>query len=208
MRLKEILDLVPRTEIFADIGCDHGLLCKMVRDAHLADRILAADISEACLDKARALLGDDAEYFLGDGLYALNGILPDVTVISGMGGNTILRILENRLLPKVIISPQNDVFKVRKTLTESGYRITEDKVVTEHGKYYDIIALEPGEMRLNELQLTFGPFFTKNDPVFAARLRRDKGRLLSYKQTPSNIKKLKLIEQAEDLIRLRKKGVT
>lgn len=204
MRLNEIFALIPKAEIFADIGCDHGLLCKMVLDAHLASRILAADISEACLNKAKALLGNGAEYFLGDGLNALGGIIPDVTVISGMGGNTILHILDGRLLPKVIISPQNDVYKVRKTLTENGYRITEDKVATENGKFYDIILLEPGEMKLSGLQMTFGVFFERNDPTFVAKLTRDKTRLLTYKQTPINIKKLKLIEQAEEAIRNRR----
>ncbi len=200
MRLNEIFALIPTTDVFADIGCDHGLLCQMVLLSGKAKRILAADISEFCLNKAKTLLGDNAEYFLGDGLDALGGIIPDVTVISGMGGNTVLHILAGRVLPKVIISPQNDVFKVRKTLTESGYKITEDKTIVDNGKFYDIIALEPGKMTLNELQLTFGAFFDRNDPIFAARLKHNKERLLSYKQTPLNKQKLILINKAMELL--------
>ncbi|MCH5163672.1 MAG: SAM-dependent methyltransferase [Clostridiales bacterium] len=197
MRLNEIFVLIHKTKIFADIGCDHGYLCKMVLDANKAERILAVDISQACLNKAKILLEDSAEYYLGDGLNPLGDIVPDITVISGMGGNTILHILEGRLLPEVIISPQNDVYKVRDTLTSSGYKIIEDKVVTENGKFYDIIHLVPGEQCLTELQKTFGVFFDRGDDAFLQRLKRDKNNLLSYKQTAENQKKLHLIEEAE-----------
>lgn len=196
MRLEEIFACIPKTRIFADIGCDHGRLCKMVLDAGKAERILAADLRKPCLDKARALLGDGAEYFLGDGLDALNGIVPDVTVISGMGGNTILHILDGKILPRIIISPQNDVYKVRETLTEGAYKIIEDKVVFDKGKFYDIIVLVPGRQTLNELQKTFGAFFTRGGAL-VQKLERDKRNLLSYKQTPENIKKLQLIKEAE-----------
>ena len=197
MRLNEIFVLIHKTKIFADIGCDHGHLCKMVLDAGKAERILAVDISQACLNKAKILLGNSAEYYCGDGLNPLGDIVPNITVISGMGGNTILHILEGRVLPEVIISPQNDVFKVRDTLTSNGYKIIEDKVVTENGKFYDIIHLVPGEQNLTELQKTFGVFFDRAEDVFLQRLKRDKNNLLSYKQTTENQKKLHLIKEAE-----------
>ena len=179
MRLNEIFVLIEKTDVFADIGCDHGLLCKMVADAGKAERILAVDISNACLDKARALLVDRAEYFLGDGLKPLGDIVPDVTVISGMGGNTVLHIIDGRILPELIISPQNDVYKVRDKLTSGGYKIVEDKVVFDSGKFYDIIKLVPGEQHLSTLQKTFGVFFDRGDEAFRQRLLRDKKNLLS-----------------------------
>ena len=203
MRLAEVYALVPKTRIFADIGCDHGKLCKLIADGGKAERILAVDISEMCLSKARALLGDKAEYFLGDGLEPLNDIVPDVTVITGMGGNTILHILEGRILPQLIISPQNDVYKVRETLVNCGYKIIEDKNVEENGKFYDLIKLVPGEQNLSELQKTFGVFFCNGDETFMRRLARDKQRLLTYKQTDKNIKKLQLITEAEQCIKLK-----
>lgn len=199
MRLDEICALIPKVGIFADIGCDHGLLCKMVLDAHLAERIIAADISPVCLEKAKVLLKDEAEYYVGDGLEPLKDIIPDVTVISGMGGNTILHILDNRILPQVIISPQNDVYKVRKELTER-YTIVEDKLVCERGKYYDIIKLVPGRMELDEFQLTYGTFFDKGDRILREKLKRDREKLITYKQTQLNKYKLQLIAKVEDII--------
>ncbi len=201
MRLRGIFELIEKTEVFADIGCDHGQLCKMVLDAGKADRVLATDISKACIEKAKALLGDRAEYFVGDGLEPLGDIVPNTTVISGMGGNTILHILEGRLLPNLIISPQNDAHKVRATLVKNGYRIVEDKVVEERNKYYDILRLVPGTQTLTELQIVFGVYFDRNEEAFVRRLKRDKSKLTTYKQTPENIKKLQLITEVERWLR-------
>ena len=201
MRLAEIYNLLHKTKVFADIGCDHGKLCKMVSDGGKAERILAVDISLPCLNKAKALLGDEAEYFFGDGLEPLKDIVPDVTVISGMGGNTILHILEGRVLPELILSPQNDVYRVRDTLTRNGYKIVEDKTIEDGGKFYDIIRLVRGNQSLTELQKTFGVFFDKGDEAFRKRLDRDKKSLLTYKQTEENVKKLQLIAEAEQWLK-------
>ncbi len=201
MRLNEIFALIDKTKIFADIGCDHGQLCKMVYDSGKAERIIASDISEACLNKARALLKDNAEYYCGDGLQPLKDIVPDITVISGMGGNTILHILKGRLLPKLIISPHNDVYKVRENLTSEGYKITEDKVIFDSGKFYDIIKLVPGAQNLTELQKTFGVFFDRGDKVFLQRLALYKKKILSYKRTAENEIKLQRISEVEQCLK-------
>ncbi len=201
MRLKEIFALIERTKIFADIGCDHGLLCKMVADSDKAERIIATDISEACLNKAKLMLGDRAEYFLGDGLEPLKDIIPNITVISGMGGNTILHILENRLLPEIIISPQNDVYKVRDKLVSNGYKIIEDKVVSDNNKFYDIIKLVPGKQNLTELQKTFGVFYFRGEGAFMQRLFQTKQKILTYKLTKENEKKLQEISEVEKCLK-------
>lgn len=199
-RLKEIYDLIPETDIFADVGCDHGLLCKMVFDGNKAKRILAIDISEACLNKAKALLNDNAEYYLGDGLAPLGNIVPNVTVISGMGGNTVLHIISDKILPMVIVSPHNDAYKVRDRLTGIGYKIVEDKVIYDY-KFYDLIKFEPGFQRLTELQKIFGAFFYKGEETFRQRLLIYKEKIKSYKQTEENIKRMNFITEAEKCLK-------
>ncbi|MBR2967723.1 MAG: SAM-dependent methyltransferase [Clostridia bacterium] len=201
MRLNEIFVLIDNVSVFADVGCDHGQLCKMVYDSGKANRILALDISDACLSKAKALLGDKAEYYLGDGLKPLGQIVPDLTVISGMGGSTILHIVGQRILPCLIVSPHNDAYKVRATLCDNGYKIIEDKVVIDNGKFYDIIKLVPGKQELTELQKTFGAFYERGDEVFCKRLTKEKAKLLTFKQTESNVKKLALIAEVEKCLK-------
>lgn len=204
MRLNEIFALIEKTKIFADIGCDHGQLCKMVLDFGKADRIIASDISESCLNKAKLLLKDKAEYFLGDGLAPLGSIVPDITVISGMGGCTILHILQNRLLPEVIISPQNDAYKVRDKLTADGYKIIVDKVILDKGKFYDILKIVPGKQTLTEIQKTYGAFYYEGDEVFKQRLTLEKKKLLIYKLTSENEKKLQKISEVEQCLKSKK----
>ncbi len=203
MRLNEIFALIEKTKIFADIGCDHGQLCKMVLDSGKAERIIATDISEICLNKAKNLLEDKAEYFIGDGLTPLGSIVPDVTVISGMGGNTILHILQDRLLPEVIISPQNDAYKVRDKLTADGYKIIVDKVIFDK-KFYDIIKLVPGRQILTEIQKTYGAFCFEGDEIFRQKIALDKKKLLTYKLTAENEKKLQIISEVEECLKSKK----
>lgn len=201
MRLDKIFSFVDECDIFADIGCDHGYLSKAVADSGKAKRIICTDISEKCLSKAKELLGSRAEYRLGDGFEALGDITPDVAVISGMGGNTVLHIVGERKIPTLIVSPQGDVCKVRNSLTRSGYKITEDEVVKEGKRYYDVIKLSPGSQDLSDLQCEFGVFFGRGTPEFVERLQRDKQNLLSYKNTPQNLYKLELIRRAEECLR-------
>ena len=203
MRLDKIFSLIDECDTFADIGCDHGYLSKMVADSGKAKNIICSDISESCLSKAKRLLGEDAVYFHGDGFEPLGDIVPSVAVISGMGGNTILHIIGDRKIPVLILSPQSDADKVRKTLTEKGYRIVDDFVVREDRRFYDVIKFVIGEQKLSELQICFGAFFDKkeNRTEFTQKLLRDKNNLLSYKQTPQNLYKLDLIRRAEECLK-------
>ena len=55
-RLQAVLELTPRGEPVADIGCDHGrLACALLQRG--APWVTAVDISEPSLEKARRLAG-------------------------------------------------------------------------------------------------------------------------------------------------------
>ena len=51
-RLEEIFSVLPSSEIFADIGCDHGYISKQMLDSGKANKVLFADISAKSLKKA------------------------------------------------------------------------------------------------------------------------------------------------------------
>lgn len=46
-------ELVPECEVFADIGCDHGILSEYIISSGKAKKVLASDISENSLAKAK-----------------------------------------------------------------------------------------------------------------------------------------------------------
>ena len=83
----------------ADIGCDHGFVTAYLLRQRPELSMIAGDISEASLAKARILLSQaglesQVQTICGDGLSVLDGQPQmDVILIAGMGGRTILEIL-------------------------------------------------------------------------------------------------------------------
>ena len=61
-RLEAIASKIIPCKVFADIGCDHGIIGLYVVKNNLAERVCECDISEDSLGKARTLIGDDAEF--------------------------------------------------------------------------------------------------------------------------------------------------
>ena len=158
-RLKIIASHIGNCKIFADIGCDHGLIAEYVLKNNLFDKVIASDISSKSLTKASNLLkkySDKVEFIVSDGFNNFN-IVPDEAVIAGMGGEEIYKILNSAtILPKrLILSPQKNQRKVRELLVRKNYKISDDYTVFDK-KFYDIIVAEIGADTYSELELTFG----------------------------------------------------
>lgn len=157
-RLDLIKSLIVPAKVIADVGCDHGLIAEYCASSGTADIVIASDISEKCLQKAKARLGDKANvrFVCCDGL----GYKCDEAVISGMGGILICQILRNaEKLPKtLIVSPHRDGALVRATLLELGYGIDRDIPIFDRGKFYSIIRADKDckANDLSDLQLKFG----------------------------------------------------
>ncbi len=199
-RLNAILSVIPACEVMADIGCDHGKLTRRALLEGRAKRVIATDISEKCLNKARELNSDlkNVKFSIGDGLEALDGESCDVIVISGMGGNTIMNILEPLPDATLILQPQSDAPALRRFLVENNYFIKEDFVTCANSKFYDIIRAEKGSMTLNKTQLLFGAYYEKPNRYLKQRLELIISKTLSYKPTPKN---LELIQNAREAIK-------
>ena len=102
-RLFELCDMVRGYSCVADIGCDHGRLSCALLQSFDIKRVIAADISETCLQKARKLaekcgLLSRIDIRCGDGLSVLCAEEADAVIIAGMGGELISNILENSIL--------------------------------------------------------------------------------------------------------------
>ena len=95
-RLECILSHV-HAKVLADIGCDHGKVAVYAVLRGLTEKSIAADISEECLKKARALAkekgAESVEVRVGDGMRVLKENEADNVVIAGMGGREIAKIL-------------------------------------------------------------------------------------------------------------------
>lgn len=174
VRLDAIASLIERADTIADVGCDHGLIAKRCLDGALAKKVIASDISEACLDKARREIGNvpNIEYVCCDGI----AYECDEAVIAGMGGLLIADIIRaaKRLPKTLIVSPHRDAYECRKTLLSLGYGIDADLFVAERGKYYSVIRAKfgCGNKRLDELKLLFGAECDRENAELRAYLKK------------------------------------
>lgn len=198
-RLDAIKALVLPAKRIADVGCDHARIAEYCVNCGIAESVVASDISEQCLNKARARLGnaDNVTFVCCDGIkYDC-----DEAVIAGMGGLLIMQILESATcLPEtLVLCPHRDCYAVRSKLTELGYTIDVDTDICDRGKFYSVMRAVRGTQKqaLSELQLLFGVNVAKDSAVLKARLKK---LYYTYMQAPeSNALKISQVKAAAAL---------
>ena len=176
-RLQAVEQFVTEGNRLADIGTDHGYV---PIDLLLKGRIpsaIAMDVNEGPLRQARAhvsfyQLEDRIQLRLSDGLAALKKGEADTVLIAGMGGALTIRILEagKHVLsgeegkegtvpaaPELVLEPQSELKKVRRYLEENGWKITDENMVLEDGKFYPVLKAVRGSMCLTEAEALYGP---------------------------------------------------
>ena len=167
-RIKTLCELLAPTDVFADIGCDHGYCTEYMLASGKCRRAIFSDVSSGSLHKAQLLLAPFVEEgravgVLGDGFYGVPSSVGEV-LIAGMGGSEILSILTHEkygFLPKsFVFQPMLNADKLRRWLLDNGAHITRDFTFKD-GKYYDVICgrrLEMGEekQRYTEMEIEFG----------------------------------------------------
>ncbi|MDU1399650.1 class I SAM-dependent methyltransferase [Finegoldia magna] len=172
-RLEEIINLVEDNSIVADIGTDHGIVPYELIKSNKAKKVIASDISEKSLDKLREKLDylDEPEKIIlnvSDGLDNLNEYQVDTVIISGMGGNLIVDILNKNIdVAKsancLILGANNSLSVLRKFLHDNSFEIIEEVDLFENDKYYQIIKVKVGkQLFLNEYEYEFGKFLIDN----------------------------------------------
>ncbi|MGI6161699.1 MAG: tRNA (adenine(22)-N(1))-methyltransferase [Christensenellales bacterium] len=149
----------------ADIGCDHGKLGVWLLQNMRAKKVIACDISQKSLNKARRLaaitgLAAQLETREGDGLLPLKLGEVGCVFIMGMGGGTIISILEDGgktalKADAIIMQPMSDVPKLRLWLNRNGFKIERERIIEEDGRFYNIIGAAAGE----ESEYTEAEFF-------------------------------------------------
>lgn len=156
-RLYTIASFVRRGSIIADIGTDHGYIpIYLVREG-ISPQAFAMDVRKGPLERAESHvrehgLEDRIRLRLGDGLHRLEPGEADTVIIAGMGGELMIRILEEgrhvwESTERLILSPQSEAGRVRHFLAENGFCILQEAMVRDEGKYYTVMEAGHGAMR-------------------------------------------------------------
>lgn len=168
-RLDAIANFVPGGASLADVCCDHAYIpIKLLTEKRISSAI-ACDLREKPLRYAAYyadkwnLNKDKIDFRQGDGLAPLLPNEADVLIMSGIGGVLMVQLLASRpeivcAMKKLILSPNRVPWDVRRWIQKSGYMITDEKVVSENGHFYEIIVVNPGSSATySEAELYFGP---------------------------------------------------
>jgi len=150
-RLRALTDFIDIGAAVADIGTDHGYLPIYLALNCRATGIIASDISSASLNAARRFaeennVTESITFMVTPGLDGITAADADTIVIAGMGGETILQILENApwtkdASVKLILQPQSKINLLCRFLYDNGYEIKETRAVIDKGKGYTIIRI-------------------------------------------------------------------
>lgn len=163
-RLKTVASLIEKGTEVIDVGCDHALL-DIYLTLYNENKCLATDISEGAIKQARKNLykyglTNDIKLRVSDGLKNIQNLKNKIIVLSGMGTETILKILDDERIyeaKSIIISTQTELKLLRRKMMQKKFKIIEEKVALENYKFYVIIKFVKGCKRYTAKELYLGP---------------------------------------------------
>lgn len=174
-RLNKIVQKVTQNGIIADIGTDHAYIPIFLYKNNKIKSGIACDISKGSLQKAKDNikkynLQGKIQTRLGNGLekISLQDNI-DTVIIAGMGGMLMIDILEKgkyilENVKELILQPQKDIDKVREYLHKNNFKIIDDEMLKDDGKYYTIIKSIKGkeDILYKKEEYVFGRFEINN----------------------------------------------
>ncbi|KYF33754.1 putative tRNA-m1A22 methylase [Streptococcus mitis] len=180
-----VASFVPQGAILLDVGSDHAYLPIELVERGQIKSAIAGEVVEGPYQSAVKNvdahgLKEKIQVRLANGLAAFEE--PDqvsVITIAGMGGRLIARILEEGLdklanVERLILQPNNREDDLRIWLQDNGFQIVAENILEEAGKFYEILVVEAGQMKLSASDVRFGPFLSKEiSPVFVQKWQKE-----------------------------------
>lgn len=192
IRLQAVANLVTPGMRLADVGTDHAYIPIYLVEQNRIPSAIAMDIGKGPLERAVEHIGEyglreQIQTRLSDGLKNLKKEEADAMIAAGMGGGLVIKILSDsretaRSLKELILQPQSEIAKVRAYLLTNGYRIAEENMVLDDGKYYPMMKAVPeqadlcAEASYLPEELEFGRILLgEKNPVLKQFLEREIG---------------------------------
>lgn len=153
VRMQALANMVSKGRTVCDVGCDHGWVSIWLVQKGIASKVYAMDVRSGPLERAREHIRDYhletyIETRLSDGLSKLQLGEADCMVCAGMGGPLMVKILTEgrekaQAMKELILQPQSEIKQFREFLRGEGYRIVQEDMVFEEGKYYPMMKVVP-----------------------------------------------------------------
>ena len=188
-RLELVASFVPQGAILLDVGSDHAYLpIELVErgqiEAAIAGEVVEGPFQSAVKNVEAHGLKEKIQVRLANGLAAFEEAdQVSVITIAGMGGRLIATILEEGLdklasVERLILQPNNREDDLRIWLQDHGFQIVAESILEEAGKFYEILVVEAGQMKLSASDVRFGPFLSKEtSPVFVQKWQKEAAKL-------------------------------
>ena len=188
-RLELVASFVPQGAILLDVGSDHAYLPIELIERGKIESAIAGEVVEGPYQSAVKNveahgLKEKIQVRLANGLAAFEeGDQVSVITIAGMGGRLIARILEEGLeklsnVRRLILQPNNREDDLRIWLQANGFQIVAESILEEAGKFYEILVVEAGQMKLSASDVRFGLFLSKElSPVFVQKWQKEAAKL-------------------------------
>ena len=188
-RLELVASFVPQGTILLDVGSDHAYLpIELVErgqiEGAIAGEVVEGPYQSAVKNVEAHGLKEKIQVRLANGLAAFEETdQVSVITIAGMGGRLIARILEEGLyklanVGRLILQPNNREDDLRIWLQDHDFQIVAESILEEAGKFYEILVVEAGQMKLSASDVRFGPFLSKEvSPVFIKKWQKEATKL-------------------------------
>ena len=184
-----------------DVGCDHGKLAIYLVQSGICSHVLASDIGEGPLEKAREAVArrrfrnEPLDRYItvrrNDGLVGFDHEPAERIFILGMGGELIASILERAAFLRdtgrktiCILQAMTSETDLRRYLASRGFEILRETLVMDKGRIYSLIACwYDGKIRtVSEARLMVGEYhiYHPDADLFLPYMDRKK-RILSKK---------------------------
>ena len=194
-----------------DVGCDHALLDIYLLENNPNLKLVASDLRKSPLEKAKENIekysfSNNIKIKLSYGIDDLEDYI-DTIVISGMGTDTIMEILDKgkdslNNINRIVLSSNNKYYELRKYMMNNNFYINKEQIVFSDNKYYIIIDFLKGKKKYNEKELYFGPYLLNNkDDLFKEYYGSIKDKLLKVlEDIPDNIESKENISKEISLL--------
>lgn len=173
-RLRAIADLVTNCSVVYDIGTDHAWLPIWLLQQKRCQMAVASDVRPGPLKRAaehvkQVNLESLISTRLSDGFENLEPTSHDTVILAGLGGKTIMNILESDKArkPVLVIQAMKSLPELRAFLSRKGYRIDDEDLACEKKRVYPVMRVRytGDSYRLSPVEIWLGPVLTKKQPA-------------------------------------------